>query len=162
VFLLLNVAIQVKVKKPTSIAGHTTDAEMKGTYSGVRRLLPLCRILESMGFPCQHPTPLYVDNAAVSAIIDAKRMMPQCHHLDIPIAYLHEQSGISYKHQLISTVKMLADLGTKPLVTALHRRFKYWATGHAFLQPVGSDHYDYLQLQFYEKCFVDIVKAFHT
>ena len=162
VFLLLNVAIQVKVKKSTNIAGHTTDAEMKGTYSGVRRLLPLRRILESMGFPCLNPTPVYVDNAAVSAIIDAKRMTPRCRHLDIPIAYLHEQSGKSYNHYLISTVQMLADLGTKPLVTALHRRFKYWASGHYFLPPEGSEHYIYLQLQFYEKSFIEIVKAFQN
>ena len=160
IFVLLNVAIQCKVKKSTTIAGHTTDAEMKGTYSGVRRLLPLRRILESMGFPCATPTPLYVDNAAVSAIIDAKRMTPRCRHMDIPIAYLHEQHGKSFNHELISTVKMLADLGTKPLVLALHRRFKYWACGHMFLPPEGSDHYDYLQLQFYEQSFVTIVQAF--
>jgi hypothetical protein len=115
-----------------------------------------------MGFPCQNLTPLYVDNAAVSAIIDAKWMTPHCRHLDIPIAYLHEQSGVSYNHLLISTVQMLADLGTKPLVTALHRRFKYWASGHYFLPPEGSDHYTYLQLQFYEKSFVEIVKACAT
>ena len=162
IFVLLNVAIQCKVKKSQSIAGHTTDAEMKGTYAGVRRLLPLRRLLESMGFPCQQPTPLYVDNAAVSAIIDAKRMTPRCRHLDIPIAYLHEQHKKSFDHQLISTVKMLADLGTKPLVLALHRRFKYWACGHMFLPPEGSDHYEYLQLQFYEKCFVEIVQSFQT
>ena len=160
IFVLLNVAIQCKVKKSQTIAGHTTDAEMKGTYSGVRRLLPLRRILESMGFPCQHPTPLYVDNAAVSAIIDAKRMTPRCRHLDIPIAYLHEQHAKSFNHELVSTVKMLADLGTKPLVVALHRRFKYWACGHMFLPPEGSDHYEYLQLQFYEKCLVDILRSF--
>ena len=89
--VLLNVAIQCKVKKSTIIAVHTTDAEIKGTYCGVRRLLPLRRILESMGFQCQQPTPLYVEYVAVSAIIDAKRMTPRCHHLDISIAYLHEQ-----------------------------------------------------------------------
>jgi hypothetical protein len=87
---------------------------MKGTYSGVRRLIPLRRLLESMGFPCQQPTPVYVDNAAVSAIIDAKRMTPRCRHLDIPICYLHEQSGVSYQHQLISTVQMLQTWAQNP------------------------------------------------
>ena len=135
------------------------DAEMKSAYSSIRRLLPLCHILESMGFPCQDSTPLYVDNATVSAIIDTKRMTPRCRHLDIPIAYLYEQSNTSFSHTLISTVQMLADLGTKSLVTALHCCFTYWATGHYFLPPEGSDHDEYLQLQFYEKCFVDILKA---
>ena len=153
---------KLRIKKATGIAGHTTDAELKGTYSGVCRLLPLHQILESMGFPCQQPTPLYVDNAAVLAIIDVKRMILCCCHLDIPIAYLHEQSGLSYNHQLISTVKMLTDLRTKPLVLALHRRFKYWASGHYFLPPVGSDHYSFLQLQFYEMNLVEILKAFQT
>ena len=100
-----------------------------------------------MRFPCQQPTPLYVDNVTVSAIIDAKRMTPHCRNLDIPIDYLHEQHTKSFNYQLISTVKMLADLGTKPLVVALHRRFKYWwACGHISLPPEGSDHYEYLQL----------------
>ena len=87
-------------------------------------------------------------------------MTPRCRHLDIPIAYLHEQHAKSFNHELVSTVKMLADLGTKPLVVALHRRFKYWACGHMFLPPEGSDHYEYLQLQFYEKCLVDSLRSF--
>ena len=60
-------------------------------------------------------------------------MTPRCQYLDIPVVYLHEQSGIFYHHQLISTVKMVADLGTKPLVTALHQQFKYRVSGHFFL-----------------------------
>ena len=39
IFVLLNVTIQCKVKKSTSIAGHKTNAETKGTYSGVCQLL---------------------------------------------------------------------------------------------------------------------------
>ena len=31
IFVLLNITIQFKVKKSTSIASHTTNAEMKGT-----------------------------------------------------------------------------------------------------------------------------------
>ena len=42
IFLLLNVAIQCKVKKSQTIAGYTTYAEMKDTYSGISCLLPLC------------------------------------------------------------------------------------------------------------------------
>ena len=57
-------------------------------------------------------------------------------------------------------VKMLADLGTKPLVVALHCQFKYWACVHMFLPSEVSDHHEYLQLQFYEKCFVEIVCLF--
>ena len=45
---------------------------------------------------------------------------------------------------------MIADYGTKPLVQAVHKRFKYWTTGTSFLPSPGTCHYDLLQMQFYE------------
>lgn len=111
-----------------------------------------------MGFPAPLPSPLYVDNSAVDAVIDANKLTPRCRHLDIPIAFLHQEKGKSYEQFLICTQQMLADFGTKPLVTLLHQRFKYWSTGAAFLPSKDTEHYHLLQMQFYECNFVDILQ----
>ncbi len=50
---------------------------------------------------------------------------------------------------------MIADLGTKPLTTILHRRFKYWISGEAFLPPLGTLHYILLEMDLYEHCFIE-------
>ena len=157
IIMLCGVAIQMKVKKTTTIMTHTTDAELHGAFDGVRKLLPLRRMLEFMGYPAPLPTPLYVDNSAVDAVIESNRLTPRCRHLDIPIAYLHQEKGKSYEQFLIKTQQMLADFGTKPLVTAVHRKFKYWVTGSNYLPSEGSDHYNWLQMQHYERDFVDIL-----
>jgi hypothetical protein len=108
-----------------------------------------------MGYPCLIPTPVYTDNAAVTAIIDANRMTPRCRHIDIPIAYLHQEHTKSFRNILIRTTQMIADMGTKPLSTLLHKRFKYWLTGALFLPEPGSLHYKLLQMDLYEICFLD-------
>ena len=149
---------QAKVTKTTTVMTHTTDAELHGSFNGVRRLLPIRRLLEFMGFPAPLPTPLYIDNAAVDAVIDANRLTPRCRHLDIPIAFLQQEKGKSYEQFLIRTQQMLADFGTKPLVTLLHKRFKYWVTGASYLPLPETLHYNLLKMCFYEKCFVDIIK----
>ena len=158
IIMLCNVAIEMKVKKTTTIMTHTTDAELHGSFQGVRRLLPIRRLIEFMGFPAPLPTPLYIDNAAVDAVLDANRLTPRCRHLDIPIAFLHQEKGKSFEQFLVRTQQMIADFGTKPLVTLLHKRFKYWVMGAAFLPKKGTLHYDLLQMQFYELNFVDIIQ----
>ena len=99
------------------------------------------------------------DNSAVDSIIDANRLTPRCRHLDIPIAFLHQEKGKSFEQFLIRTHQMLADFGTKPLATLLHKRYKYWVTGAAFLPVKDTEHYNLLQMQFYECSFVDIIAA---
>lgn len=158
VIMLCGVAIQMKVKKTTTVMTHTTDAELHGAFDGVRKLLPLRRMLEFMGYPAPLPTPLYIDNAAVDAVIDSNRLTPRCRHLDIPIAYLHQEKERSYEQFLIRTQQMLADFGTKPLVHAVHKKFKYWLTGAEFLPKEGSLHFKLLQMQYYETSYVDILK----
>ena len=162
IIMLCNVAIQMKVKKTATIMTHTTDAELHSSFNGVKRLLPIRRLLEFMGFPAPLPTPLYVDNAAVAAVIDTNRLTPRCRHLDIPIAFLHQEKGKSFEQFLIRTQQMLADFGTKPLVALLHKRYKYWLTGASFLPREGTDHFELLQMQFYETSFVEIIKSLQS
>lgn len=161
VVLLMNVCILIKVSKSTTIMTHTTDSETKASFAGVRRLLPIRRLLEFMGFPCSSPTPGHVDNAALEAIISSERLTPRSRHLDIPIAYLQEHNGVSYVPRLIRTYYMLADIGTKPLTVYLHRRFKYWLMGAQFYPVPETEHYILLEMQFYEQNYVTIVRQYH-
>jgi hypothetical protein len=73
-----------------------------------------------MGYPCLHPNPAYTGNSAVSAIIDAKQMTPPFHHINITIAYLHQEKDNSFSNHLIQSVQMVANLGTKSLIMLLH------------------------------------------
>lgn len=86
-------------------------------------------------------------------------MAPCCRHLDILIAFLQQEKGKSFDNYLVSTVPILADFGTKPLVETLHKRFKYWTSGQQHLPSPGSDQYILLQMQFYEQSYLAIVAA---
>ena len=53
---------------------------------------------------------------------------------------------------------MLADMGTKPHMPQYVKLFKYWATGEQYLPPIGSDHYNLLEMTYYERNFAQIIK----
>ena len=110
-------------EKGTNSNAHTTDAEVKAN------LIPIQSIFEYMGWPLQQPTKMFCDNRAVFSIVDLKRMTPRCRHFDIPIAFLHAHKNTVYAPELITTDRMLADIGTKPNTPAVFKRFKYWITG---------------------------------
>ena len=115
-------------------------------------------LCEFMGYPILEPSTHFVDNAAVHQIITSERMTPRCRHFDLPIAFLHEQHGESYISKLLKTWLQLGDIGTKPLVRLLHKRFKYFGSGERFLPEKGSEHWNDLEMQFYEMKFSDIIK----
>jgi hypothetical protein len=83
-------------------------------------------------------------------------MTRRCRHIDIPIAYLHQERDIVYTSKLLRSNLMLGDWGTKANVPCVHKRFKYWACGHYFLPKEGTDHFEQLDLRFYEMKFIDI------
>ena len=141
---------------------HTTDAEMKATYDGVKHILPVRQLFAFSGLPLQEPSKMYTDNAAVHAIIDSKRMTPRCRHLDIPIAFLHQEKDRSYQLDLCRTLVMLADMGTKPHSPQYQKLFKYWASGAQNLPPKDSEHYILLEMQYYERNYADILKLLQS
>ena len=109
---------------------YTTDAKMKASYDRVcQELLPIRQIFAFSGLPHQDPSKMYTDNAAVHVIIDSKRMAPRCHHLDIPITFLHQEKDQSYQLDLCRTLVIHADMVTKPHSPQLQKLFKYWASG---------------------------------
>ena len=156
--LVLGVVVQMKVKKTTSPMTHTTDAEMKANFEGCRHLIPIRNLFAYMGLPFSSPSKLYCDNKAVFDVIESERMTPRCRHFDIPIAFLHAHKNHIFTPQLVPTDRMLADIGTKPNTPATFKRLKYWITGERFLPVQGHEHYDHLEMQFYEMDFHEILK----
>jgi len=149
----LNVVVLFKICKSDKCLPHTTASEIKGSYSGVRHLEPIRTLFAFSGHPLKEPSTLFTDNSAVHTVIESERMTTRCHHLDIPIAFLHEAKGNLFRPKQIRTHVMLADMGTKPLTPKTLKVFKYWATGASNLPPKGHEHYDLLQMQFYETNF---------
>jgi hypothetical protein len=162
IIVVMNVIVQMKVKKTIRIMQHTTDSELHGAFVGVRYLKPIRQLCAFMGFPLGKPTTLHVDNAAVEAIIKSDRVTPRCRHIDIPIALLQFEKDRDYIIDLTKTQLMLADMGSKPCKTHTLQRFKYWGLGARFLPPPGHPHYDMLELQFYEKTFVSIQQSWSS
>jgi hypothetical protein len=158
IIVILNIIVQMKVKKTVRIMQHTTDAELNGAFCGVRHLKPIRQLFSFMGIPLGDPTTLHTDNVAVAAVIESGRLTPRCRHVDIPIALLQFEKGKDFYINLIRTQLMLADLGTKPNKAPALRRFKYWGLGARFYPSEGHEHYILLQLQYYEINFVEILK----
>ena len=159
VVTIFNVYVILKVKKSTTVMRHTTDSEMTATYSGVNILIPIRKLFQFSGIPLNEPSKAFTDNAAVHAVVDSERMTTRCRHLDISIAFLHQEKDRSYDLELCRTLVMLADMGTKPHIPQYTKLFKYWATGARYLPSADSEHYKLLQLEYYERNFVDILKA---
>ena len=153
IITVFNVIVLFKVKKSTSIMHHTTDSELKGGSSGVRQLLPIRQLFSFNGYPLPEPSQAFTDNAAVHAIVESSRMTPRCKHIDIPIAFLHQEHNHTYKLDLIRTMVMLADMGTKANTPQYHKIFKYWASGAKYLPEPDSDHGKLLNMKFYEMNF---------
>jgi hypothetical protein len=158
IIVVLNVIIQMKVKKTVRIMQHTTDAELNGAFCGVRHLTPIRQLFAFMGLPLGEPTTLHTDNAAVAAIIDSGRLTPRVRHYDIPIAFLQSEKDKLFYINLLKTQLMLADMGTKPNKAPALRRFKYWGMGARFYPPADHEHYSLLEMKYYELNFVEILK----
>ena len=156
---VFNVVVLFKIKKTSTIMLHTTDSELKGGSSGVRQLLPIRQLFSFNGYKLPSPSQAYTDNSAVHAIIDSNRMTPRCRHIDIPIAFLHQEHQQSYKLDLIRTMIMLADMGTKANTPRYHKQFKYWSTGVKYLPPTTHQHWSLLQMEYYEMNYGKIVQS---
>jgi hypothetical protein len=119
--MVYNVVLQMKIKKTSTFMHHTTDAEMKAAFFGVKQTIPIRQLFAFMGLPLGKPSMLFVDNAAVAAIIAADQMTPHCCHFDIPIAVLHCEKDRTFIANLLCTQIMIADMGTKPNDPQTHR-----------------------------------------
>lgn len=114
IIVIMNVIVQMEVKKTIGIMQHTTDSEMNGAFVCVCYLKPVCQLCTFMGFPLGKPLILNIDNTTVAAIIKSDQVTPCCRHVDIPIALLQFGKDKDYEVNAICAQFMLADMGTKP------------------------------------------------
>ena len=142
VILLGSVAVSWKVHKDMCIASSSTDAETRGAFSGVRRIITVRTFLSHLGFPISTPTPLFEDNKGTFDLIEAGRRTPRTKHIDVPLCYIHEKhkSG-EFKVSECSTHLMLADGLNKALSGPTLKHHSNIYTGRRFLPPKDSSHY---------------------
>ena len=131
---------------------------MNATYSGVNLIIPARKLFLFSGVPLSNPSTAFTDNSAVHAVVDSNRMTSRCRHLDIHVAFLQQEKDKTYQLQLCRTMVMLADMGTKPHMPQYVKIFKYWATGEKFLPPKGTNHYDLLEMKYYECNFTQLLR----
>lgn len=108
-----------------------------------------------MEYPVPLPTLPYIDNATEDAFL-YKYTNP----LNIISIYLlHSCTKKKGNKQLLFWMQqVLAYFGTKPSVTLLYQRFKYWTTSAKFLPYPGTHHYQLLPMKFYKLNFVEIIQ----
>ena len=157
VITINGVAIDCKVKKTIKIMTNTTDSELNASYVGVKRILPFRSLSLQMGLTLRKPTPLFGDNGASIAVIQTERMTPRCRHLDIPIAFLHqERRDSTFREEQSPTQFMLADIGTKQPTPVIYKRLKDWICGRRFYPTEKHKHHLLLTLNFFEQSYIYI------
>ena len=97
IIAVFDVIVLFKVKKSTSIMHQTTDSELKGRSSGDCQLLPVRQLFSFNWYPLPEASQAFTDNAEIHAIVESSRMTPRCKHIDIPIAFLHQEHNQTSK-----------------------------------------------------------------
>lgn len=124
------------------IASSSTDAETRGAFLGVRRIITFCNFLTHLGFPNPCPTPMFEDNKGTFDLIEAGRLTPRSKHIDVPLCYVYEKykSG-EFIVSECSMHLMLADGLNKALPGPTLKHHSNIYTGRRFLPPKDSFHY---------------------
>lgn len=81
-------------------------------------------LLTSLGLPIPHPFPILCDNQSTIKIADSDSTSSRSKHIDVRYHFIREHllSG-SFETSWVSTTDMTADILTKILPLALHRKF---------------------------------------
>ena len=100
----------------TSIAGDSTDAELRSLYTTIKRIESFSHFLISSSLHqiTDHPITLLADNQSSINIIVQNKISSRSRHLDIPVTYSYERFlkkhfAIHHIHNKLNA----ADLSTK-------------------------------------------------
>ena len=149
---LLGVIVDWKIGKQKFVALHSTDSEIRGTFSGVKRGANIQDITEFLGFPKKHiyPTPVYGDSQPCIDILQANTVTSRVKHIAVPIHYVHQQiSRGLFNMCKIGTHLNMADSGTKPNPAPVLFRHFDQAIGVRFYPPKDSEHAKLMELSKY-------------
>ena len=89
---LLGVIVHWHMGKQTSIAAHSTDAEVRAFYTATLLNGYLRSVAEYLQIPMQgRPTDIYEDNQPARDIIEAGQITSRVKHMATATAIIHEE-----------------------------------------------------------------------
>ena len=137
-------------KKQSETALHSNHAEMLSLLAAVKKTIEIRRLLLQLGHAQLQPTIINEDNQPLITEVTHGRITPNVRHLDVPLAYLHEQylRKIFDLHYIITSLQQ-ADINTKPHGGGSLKNVILDLIGFSFYPPASSDHYKLLQLDKY-------------
>ena len=121
-----NAAFYVKSTKQQLVTLSSTEAEYVAMFHSVTEAVFLKRLLEQLGFD-QDPIPVFQDNTSTIQWAQGKENFHRVKHLSVKYHYVREllkERVIAVEY--LSTIEMIADVLTKPLV---NEQFEYLASG---------------------------------
>ena len=131
VFCFAGGAIAYKSKLQTCVATSSTEAEFYAAVHAAKTARYFRSVLDELGFPCERPTILHIDNQAAIAMINENRPTTRSRHIDIQWFAIQEwRAAGSVVTKYIPGVLNPADAGTKALGSTLHGRHARRAMGH--------------------------------
>ena len=137
-------------KKQSETALHSNHAEMLSLLAAVKKTIEIRRILLQLGHGQTEPTIINEDNQPLITEVTHGRITPNVRHLDVPLAFLHEQYLRKiYDLYYIPTNLHSADVNTKPHGGGSLKKIILDLIGYSSFPPASSEHYKLLQLDKY-------------
>ena len=124
-------AICYRSKVQTSVTTSSTESEFVAAVTASKAILYLRSILKELGFEQHFPTPVYEDNEAAIAMINASKPTVRSRHIDIQHFAIQEWKlcgNILFNH-IAGTINM-SDAMTKAVGWILHTRHIHRGMGH--------------------------------
>ncbi|KAI0530737.1 hypothetical protein KFK09_000285 [Dendrobium nobile] len=118
--------ISWQVKKQTTVARSSTEAEYRALATKASEIIWLRRLLEDFHIPQKEPTTVFCDNTSAIALANNPVFHARTKHIEVDCHFIRDcirTKQISVHH--ICTEDQLADIFTKPLSNF---RFKQMAT----------------------------------
>ncbi|PKU77095.1 Retrovirus-related Pol polyprotein from transposon TNT 1-94 [Dendrobium catenatum] len=111
-----NNLISWSVKKQTTVAKSSTEAEYRSLSSATSEVLWLRRLANELLIPQHQPTTIFCDNTSAIALANNPVFHARTKHIEIDYHFIsgHIKQGAIRVHHL-STTDQIADILTKPL-----------------------------------------------
>ena len=117
-------AISWSLKKQTSIALSSTEAEYIAGAHAAKEVVWLRRLLTELGLHIDGPTTLLMDNQSVMKIAKNPQFHDRTKHIEVWYHYLHQKvEDQEIELEYVPTGEQVADIITKGLAGDKHSKF---------------------------------------
>ena len=112
-----------KSKLQPTCSTSSTEAKFIAIVTASKTVKYLRTVLDQLGYPCNRPTQVYVDNQAAIAMVNEERPTPPARHIDIQHFAIQEwrKRNIVRLAHIPGTINT-SDAATKPLGWVLHKQ----------------------------------------